>query len=140
MLNEVVLVDTGPILALYNGTDPDHQRCYELFGSLAFGKAYTCLPVLTEAMYMLRRSRNAQSDLFNAFRAGDLTLLSIAEDDLVVIKNTFSKYHDHQIDLADACLLHLADREGIDTIFTIDRRHFEMFRRSDGTTLKILPE
>ena len=42
--------------------------------------------------------------------------------------------------LADASLCYLADREGWGTIFTLDRRDFNVYRRVDGTPFRLLPE
>jgi predicted nucleic acid-binding protein len=43
------------------------------------------------------------------------------------------------IQLADASLVHLANREGIDTIFTLDRRDFSVMRKAGGRKLRLLP-
>lgn len=140
MLNRPVLVDTGPLIASYNNLEPDHERCKRQLTEIPLGKAYTCWPVITEAAYLLRRRPDEREHLLSMVRNGDLSLLTLTEEDVDAVQRIFAKYYDHQIDLADACLLHLADREGIDAIFTIDRRHFEMFRRTDGTSLQLLPE
>ncbi len=42
--------------------------------------------------------------------------------------------------LADAALMFIADREGIDTVFTLDRRDFRVYRTHAGKTLTIIPE
>ncbi|QDU56793.1 type II toxin-antitoxin system VapC family toxin [Aeoliella mucimassa] len=139
-LSKPVLVDTGPILALYNSGDPAHQVCYDVFDALPFGKAYTCWPVVTEAMYMLRKQRSQQQDLFRAIISGDFSLLPLTEADLPEISSIFAKYHDQQLDLADVCLLHLANRESMDTVFTVDRRHFQLLQKADGSPLTLLPE
>jgi len=44
-----------------------------------------------------------------------------------------------EFDLADACLMHLSDREAIPHVFTLDRRHFSVFRKNDGNALTLLP-
>jgi predicted nucleic acid-binding protein len=49
------------------------------------------------------------------------------------------KYADQKLDLADATLMHLANRSGIDQVFTLDRRHFSIFRNRDGRALTIVP-
>lgn len=140
MPREAVLVDTGPLIAIYNQNDPQHEVCRDLLNSVPFGKAYTCLPVLTEAAYMLRRRAKQRDDLLQSVVAGDLILLRLQATDLQPVQDIFAKYNDQDIDFADACLLHLADRESIADVLTLDRRHFGMFRRLRGKPLRLLPE
>ena len=66
MLSEPVLIDTGPLIALYNDRDPQHAACRELLASVPFGKAYTCWPVITEAAYMLRKRPSQRDDLLQS--------------------------------------------------------------------------
>jgi predicted nucleic acid-binding protein len=42
--------------------------------------------------------------------------------------------------LADAALVFIAEREGIETVFTLDRRDFTVYRTSDGRALTLVPE
>ena len=138
-MTDAVLIDTGPLIALYNQRDPQHEACRDQMDSIPFGKAYTCWPVITEAAYMLRKHRKHRDDLLRAIVAGDLVIQRLRELDMAPVQEVFSKYHDQEIDLADACLLHLADREDIDSILTLDRRHFSVLRRLDGSILHLLP-
>ena len=140
MVNEPVLIDTGPLIAFYNQQDPHHTSCRKQMESVPFGKAYTCWPVITEAVYMLRKKPEQRDDLLQAVIVGDLILQRLRERDLEPIRDVFAKYHDQQIDFADACLLHLANREDINAVFTLDRRHFGVFRRHNGKPLRLLPE
>jgi len=48
-------------------------------------------------------------------------------------------YQDIQPQLADAALVYLADREGIDTIFTLDRRDFSVYRSTRKRPFRIVP-
>jgi predicted nucleic acid-binding protein len=41
--------------------------------------------------------------------------------------------------LANAALVYLADREGIDTIFTLDRRDFGVYRSTQKRAFRIVP-
>jgi len=43
------------------------------------------------------------------------------------------------VQIADGALVYLAEREGIDTVFTLDRRDFSVYRLSDGRSLRVLP-
>ena len=50
------------------------------------------------------------------------------------------RYATAEAQLADAALMYLAEREGIDTVFTLDRRDFSIYRTTDGRALTIIPE
>jgi predicted nucleic acid-binding protein len=49
------------------------------------------------------------------------------------------RYRRFKPQLADAALIHLAERENLDVIFTLDRRDFSVYRLSSGRSLQILP-
>ncbi len=139
MLNEPVLVDTGPLIAFYSEEDSYHAACKKQMQMLPVGKTYTCWPVIVETAYMLRKRPMQRDDFLQTVRQGNLTILSLRAHDLEPVQEILAKYHDHSIDLADACLLHLADREEISTILTINHRHFAMFRKANGEALRLLP-
>jgi uncharacterized protein len=68
-----------------------------------------------------------------------LTLLPLAEPDAPQIASLMQKYADQQMQLADAAIVHLADRENVATIFTLDRRDFSIYRRANGTPFDLIP-
>ena len=140
MISEPVLVDTGPLLAFYSEEDSYYETCRQQMLGLPLGKTYTCWPVIVEVAYMLRKRPQQREDFFESITKGYLAIIHLSARDLDPVKDIFTKYHDHAIDLADACLLHLADREEINTVFTLDRRHFEMFRKANGDALQLLPD
>ena len=49
------------------------------------------------------------------------------------------KYEGLRIQLADASLIHLANREGIEIMFTLDRRDFGVLRLAHGKKLRLIP-
>lgn len=55
------------------------------------------------------------------------------------IERVFATFHDQGVDLADAALVHLASRERIQRVFTLDQRHFYVYRTNEGRPLTILP-
>jgi uncharacterized protein len=140
MLHEPVLVDTGSLIALYNGNDPAHRSCSETARLLPVGKAYTCWPVITEAFYLLRKYPRQRKSLLGAIHRGEFIILLLTSEDLPSIDEIMSKYHDQDVDLADAALVHLANREQIGTVFSTDRRHFGVYRTGSGQAFRILPE
>lgn len=95
--------------------------------------------MITEATYLARRYPLQQDQLLRAVAAGEFPLLALGERDMPVILDIMRSYRDQEIDLADAALVHLARRERIGVIFTVDRRHFTLFRRLDGKPFRLLP-
>lgn len=140
MLDEPVLIDTGAFAAMFDPRDRFHAVCVEQFANLPVGKAYSCWPVITEAAYLTRNYPAQQGRLLDGVAAGDFPLLVLTEGDVPKIQANMAKYRDQEVDLADAALVHLANREGINAIFTLDRRHFNVYRRSDGNAFRIMPE
>jgi hypothetical protein len=51
-----------------------------------------------------------------------------------------AKYESIRPQLADAALAYLAEREGIDTICTLDRRDFSVYRRGRKHGFHIVPK
>lgn len=140
MISEPVLIDTGPLIAFYSEADFHHSVCKQQMASLPVGKVYTCWPVITEAAYMLRKHPKQRDDLLLSLANEELVLLQLRERDLKPVHEILSRYDDQEIDLADARLLHLAERESIKSVFTLDRRHFSVLKKRDGEPLRMLPE
>lgn len=128
------LLDTGPIVAIYDRNDQHHASCVELAKSLS-GDAFTCWPVITEAMYLLRASSASTNNLLTRIAQREIGILPLDARDAVAIRDISIKY---RVDFADACLMHLADRENIDQVFTLDFRHFPAYRRPGGAALQIV--
>ena len=50
-----------------------------------------------------------------------------------------ARYADRPMDFADATLVHVAEREGLRTILTIDHDDFETYRIGRNAKFRILP-
>lgn len=134
----MILVDTGPLVALIHEDDDLHPHCKEVFLSLRDSLA-TVWPVLTEAMYLLNFSWEAQSALWEMVEAGAVELLPLGNNDIPRMKELMRKYRDLPMDLADAALVRVAEREKLRRIFTLDRRDFQIYRPSRLGRFAILP-
>jgi hypothetical protein len=133
-----VLIDAGPLVATLRQKDAHREACLEVRRRIR-GDAYTCWPVVTEAAWLLRHTPGGVDRLLQMCDGVDLAILPLWSEDIVGVRALLRRYADHPLDLADACLMHLADREGIATVFTIDRRHFSIHRMADGAALHIVP-
>ena len=134
-----VLADTGPIVAILSRSDQYHRICVDALREMP-GPLFTCWPVITEAAWLLRRDSAAVQQLLNSLDTGFLELLPLTTVDAKPIAAILKKYRDIRIQLADAALDHLAARDGLDTIFTLDQRDFSVYRLPKGRAFRILPE
>ena len=64
----------------------------------------------------------------------------LAGADARPIAAVMKKYEGMRPQLADAALVYLADRDGIDTIFTLDQRDFTVYRSARKRPFRIVPE
>lgn len=137
----MTLTDAGPLVALLDADEPDHERCREALDLLRL-PLLTTWPAFTEAMYLIGRAGGwtGQKALWQL----------VLRDDLVVAPppskrateraaRLMETYRDRPMDLADATLVALAEERELTRIFTLDadfhlyrlkgRRHFEVVPR-----------
>ena len=134
----MILVDAGPLVALVNADDQYHSRCVAALETFREPMA-TVWPPLTEAMYLLAGQPRAQEALWEMLERGALQLLPLDSGDVTRIRELMRKYANRPMDVADAALLRVAEREGIRKIFTVDRRDFSVYRLRGRTRPSILP-
>ena len=133
-----VLVDTGPLVALLDRSDPYHLTCQETLSSLD-DSLVTVWPVVTEAMYMLRSYWQAQDALWEMIDTAAVEILVLGKNDIARMRELMRKYRDLPMDLADAALVRVAERERLRRIFTLDRRGFQIYRPSRIGRFAVLP-
>jgi predicted nucleic acid-binding protein len=127
------------LVAILARNDQFHRTCTQALKDLT-PPLYTCWPVLTEAAWLLRFDPNAVEKLLTAAAAGLYRIFDLSEKDAVSIAAILKKYQRLKPQLADAALVHLARRERIDTVFTVDRRDFRVYRPAPNRTFRIIPE
>jgi uncharacterized protein len=110
------LVDTGPLVAILARDDQFHDACVEALDTLSC-PLYTCWPVLAEAAWLLRSHPDAIQRLLSSLTGAFLRLLPLDETDASAVAGIMERYRRLKPQLADATLIHLAERDGIDTIF-----------------------
>ena len=134
-----VLVDAGPLVALLDQSDLHHAASVAALRTLR-DPLVTVWPAFTEAMYLLGSSWPGQKALWSRIETAALMLAPIDESDATRMRELMEKYRDLPMDLADAALVRIAEREDLSRIFTIDRRHFSVYRPGRRRRFSILPE
>ncbi len=128
-----VLCDSGPLAALFNRADSYHAKALAYFKRHgAHVRLLTTWEVVSEVMYFLDFSANAQADLLLWLHEGAtrdrVRIASLEIEDLVGLSALMRKYADRPMDLADASLVWLANRVGVTDIVTVDRADFAVYR------------
>ncbi len=134
----MILVDAGPLVAMANRADAHHETCVQTLGRLR-GPLATVWPAITEAVYLVERWPGAQDAILALVESGALRMMSLGRDDAPRLRALMQKYRDLPMDLADAALVRVAERERIQTVFTLDRRDFSVYRPLGLGRFKILP-
>lgn len=132
------LADTGALLALLDRSDRWHERCATAFAELRLPLA-TSAAVLAELFHLLGDAPRELAAGWGLLRSGAITVLPIADGDLADLETLMKRYQDRPMDFADATLVHLARREALSTIFTIDHDDFETYRIEGQRRFRIVP-
>ena len=134
-----VLVDTGPLVAIVSPDDQYHETCVNALERLP-GPLLTCWPVIAEAAWLLREYSLGFERLLGSIHDGFLDILPVAGREAKPIAQVMKKYASLQPQFADAMLVYLAGRENIETIFTLDRRDFRVYRSARKHRFRLIPE
>ena len=127
----MILLDTGPVVALFDPKDASYPRCREVLKILR-EPLVTTVPVLTEAFHMLSPS-SPGADRFRDFIArGGATVWFFDGAALLRAFELMEQYADHPMDLADASLIVAAEALATTRVFTIDRQDFQTYRVRRG--------
>lgn len=132
-----VLVDAGPLVALIDQDDAYHARSVDAVKRVR-GALITAWPVVSEAMHLLAHAPGGQDTLCNMFRTSALTLADLGFQDIPRIQELMRKYRDLPMDLADAALVRLAEREQIQDVFTVDG-DFNVYRLQGRRRFRLIP-
>lgn len=120
------LIDSGVIIALFDRSDRFHLKAIEFLKSFE-GELITSWAVLTEVSHMLDFNAQAQIDFLKWVEIGGLKIYDIPQDEITHIRAMIEKYADIPMDLADATLMYIANKENIKKIASIDS-DFDIYR------------
>jgi uncharacterized protein len=132
-----VLLDTGFIVALLDRSESLHKTCARTIREVQ-APVVTCEAVITESCYLLRNLSGASEAVIENIAAGIFQIPFQLSRETAAVKQLLRKYKDRKIDLADACLIRLADQFGTADILTLDR-DFAVYRWGKNKPFRVLP-
>ncbi len=127
----MILVDTGPLVALFDPQDEQHNRCRRTLEKIR-EPILTTTPVLTEAFHMLGPASIGSDRLREFVEINGMSVWFFDRAWLARAFQLMDLYADHPMDLADASLVAAAEALGTRRVFTIDRNDFETYRVRRG--------
>jgi predicted nucleic acid-binding protein len=134
----LVVVDTGPLYAVVDEDDADHARCRAVLEQPEHRLIIPTL-VIAEATYLI--GTRLGPDIEARFLAS-LTRMHVeapTPDDWPRIADLVKQYADFPLGGADASIVALAERLDIETIVTLDDRHFRAVRPRHRKAFRLLP-
>jgi predicted nucleic acid-binding protein len=132
------LIDTGAILAIVEADDYWHSACLEALQSVRM-PLLTTEAVLTELFHLIGKSAHNIAKAWNFVRSGAVTVRPLDDSDLPTLQALMVQYRDRPMDFADATLVHLAARESLSLILTVDHDDFETYPIGGRKRFRILP-
>ena len=118
-------------------SEKNHHACAEAVHSLE-APLITCEAVIAEACYLLRGLPGAAEAVIENVVVGNFQIPFQMSRAAVGIKQILRKYRDRKIDLADACLIRLADEFATPEILTLDG-DFAVYRWSKNKSFHMQP-
>jgi len=122
----IVLIDSGPLIALFDRSDRYHERVKSYLRTF-HGTLLTTWPVLTEVSHLLDFHLQVQLDFLEWVARGGVEVYEMAQSDLPALTEMMRTYTNVPMDLADATLMYVAHREGHRRILSIDS-DFDVYR------------
>jgi hypothetical protein len=132
------LIDTGAILALLDRRDRWHGTCVAAFKDLRL-PLLTSEAVLTELFHLVGDNPHEVDAAWRFLRSGAVSVGTIADAELLELETLMRRYSDRPMDFADATLVHLARRESMNLIMTVDHDDFETYRIDGRRRFQIVP-
>ena len=134
----MILVDAGPLVAIFDRRQPQHQACLLSLAELEL-PLVTTWPAFAEAMYLLGKA--------GAWPAQDLLWQFVIDSNLLVrctpteehtrLRALMAQYRDRPMDLADASLVAAAEAMGAKRVLTLDS-DFHIYRLHGRESLEVI--
>ncbi len=136
-----VLIDAGPLIALFAVDDDHHARMDAQVLALSEQglRLLTTWPCVVEAAYLLDAPH--RFELLRWIELGGVQVYPFEPHNLGAMVGWMERYTEsgkRQMDLADATLYWLAAETGVRDILTVDVRDFRRYRLPDGQVFNLL--
>ena len=136
-----VLIDAGPLVALFATDDKHHDQFDAQVQTLAEEglRLLTTWPCVVEAAYLLEAPH--RFEMLHWIELGGVQIYPFESQHLKHMVGWMRRYTEQgkrEMDFADASLYWLAHETGVRDILTVDIRDFRRYRLPDGQPFNLL--
>jgi predicted nucleic acid-binding protein len=135
-----ILVDTGPLVALADIKDQDHDAVKK-YMSRHRDAWVVPYPVVTETSIVLQEWLGPEAELgfLRSLAAKQMLVENVTNTDLDRIIEILEQYRDADFGMVDAAIMAIAERLKIDVILTLDHRDFSIYRPRHCPAFRLVP-
>jgi hypothetical protein len=135
-----IVVDAGPLLALFAPGDAHHARFRAWFANKRPSLRLATVPaVVAETAFLLDFNARRQAAFLQWLADGAIAVVDLDADGYQTVAALLMKYQDKPMDFADGCLVWLANHLGTLEVLTLDQRDFSVYRSAKGRPFRIVP-
>lgn len=124
------IADTGFVAGFWDPNDKVREWARRIARENP-GPHLTCEAVLTEASYLVGPARVAR-----AFAEGDYRIDFEWQTERAKVLELLSRYADRDMDVADACIVLMAEANPALSVLTVDRKDFSVYRTRRGKPIR----
>jgi uncharacterized protein len=124
------IADTGFVAGFWDPNDRIREWARRMAREHP-GPHLTCEPVLVEACYLVGGTRVAR-----AFAEGDYLVDFSWQSERAEVLELLTRYADREMDVADACIVLMAEANPGLKILTVDRKDFSVYRTRRGKAIR----
>ncbi|HZE16482.1 MAG TPA: PIN domain-containing protein [Mycobacterium sp.] len=137
----MIVVDTGPLVALLDADDAHHERCRTWLAT-AQGPLIVPVPVVTETCYFIERDSGpgTEADFLDSFGlGGPFEMADLGAHEWKRVSDLIRTYADLPLGVIDASVVAVAERVGASTLASLDHRHFSVVRPAHVPSFELVP-
>lgn len=139
----MIVVDTGPLVALASPKDHHHGVCKAWFEALRSRRDLLIpAPVIAEVCYLMQRfgGPQAEATFLSDLAVGAYgTVAGLMPEDVGRMSELVLRYASFPLGGTDASVVAIAERFRTVKVATVDRRHFTAVRPAHASTFELYP-
>ena len=120
------ILDAGPLIAALNAQDEHHRWACETLERLG-PPFYSCPEAMADA-----------AAIVEMIQAEEIILNFDLSEQTAAVLSLLKKYRDHDIELADACIVRMTELMRYCRVVTLDRADFAVYRRNGRDLIPLI--